>query len=91
LRARQAELEELARGRGIDWEGPLREFPNDPRLRLAGLATLLGFDAHKAAFRPEVPVAALQEGAGDEGARAEFVRLLQEHGGIDEPLKEEGA
>ena len=91
LRARLGQLEELAHGRGIAWEGRLHQLPDDPRVRLAGLATLLGLDAHQAAFRPEVPVAALQTGAEDERAREEFVQLLREHGGIDEPLAEQEA
>ena len=56
---RQRELEELARARGVELDR-LADLPDDPRLRLAALATLLGLDARLAAFQPEVSVPALE-------------------------------
>ena len=59
LMAREEQLQGLARDRGLDWEGPLSDLPNDPRLRIAALATLLRIDPMEV-LRTEVPVKRLE-------------------------------
>jgi hypothetical protein len=80
LRDRQAELERLAKERGIQWQGRLRDLPDDPRVRLAALATLLGLNAHTAAFRSEVPIDTLTaEGGRDDRTIEQYERDVREY------------
>jgi hypothetical protein len=44
LKTREEQLRALAEQGGIDWKGRLKELPDDQRLRVAALATLLGID-----------------------------------------------
>jgi hypothetical protein len=48
LQARQEELQTLASDRGVDWQGRLGGLPDDKRLRIAALATLLNIDPMQA-------------------------------------------
>ena len=48
LQARQEELQKLASDQGVDWKGPLDSLPDDKRLRIAALATLLNMDPMQA-------------------------------------------
>ena len=80
LRDRQAELERLVESRGLEWKGRLRDLPDDPRVRVAALATLLGLDAHAAAFRLEVPSDTLAAaGRSDERAIQQYQRDVNEY------------
>lgn len=45
LENRAAELETRGRERGLDLEAVMRNFPDDPRARVARLATVLNLDA----------------------------------------------
>jgi hypothetical protein len=44
LKTREEQLRALAEQSGIDWKGRLKDVPDDPRVRVAALATLLGVD-----------------------------------------------
>ena len=71
LEARRDQLEALARAQGIDL-GPVDQLPDDPRLKVAGLATLLRIDP-MAALRGTVPVKRLAtEARKQERARAQY-------------------
>jgi hypothetical protein len=48
LKTREEQLRALAEQARVEWERQLKELPNDPRVRVAGLATLLGIDAIEA-------------------------------------------
>jgi hypothetical protein len=73
LEARRDELQALAEGAGVDL-APVNELPDDPRLRIAGLATLLRIDP-MAALRGTVPVKRLvTEARKQDRARAKYER-----------------
>jgi hypothetical protein len=48
LGTREKQLRALAEQGGIDWKGRLKGIPDDPRVRVAALATLLGIDPMEA-------------------------------------------
>jgi hypothetical protein len=67
------QLQALAKEQGVDL-GPVNELPDEPRLRILGLATLLGIDP-MAALRGNVPVKRLvTEARKQERARAKYER-----------------
>ena len=73
LDAQRAQLLSLARAEKIDVT-PVDELPDDPRLHIAGLATLLRIDP-MAALRGNVPVKRLvTEARKQERARAKYER-----------------
>jgi hypothetical protein len=73
LEARRDQLQALAEEQGADL-ARLNELPDDPRLRIAGLATLLRIDP-MAALRGTVPVKRLvTEARKQERARAKYER-----------------
>ena len=73
LEAQRDQLQALAEAQGIDL-GPVNALPDDPRLRIAGLATLLGIDP-MAALRGTVPVRRLATDARKrERAHAQYER-----------------
>jgi hypothetical protein len=75
LEARRNELEQYARERGVISDERPADVPSDPVGHVAGLATLLGFDAHRAAVHPDFPVAAL---AAQAQARQEALRTIEQ-------------
>ena len=80
LRDRQAELERLVESRRLEWRGRLRDLPDDPRVRVAALATLLGLDAHAAAFKLDVSSDTLvRTGRRDERAIQQYQRDVSEY------------
>ena len=73
LEAQRDQLEALAEAQGVDL-APVNQLPDDPRLRILGLATLLGIDP-MAAQRGDVPVKRLvTEARKRERARAKYER-----------------
>jgi hypothetical protein len=73
LEAQRDQLEALAKAQGIDL-GPVDKLPDDPRLKIAGLSTLLGIDP-MAALRGTLPVKRLAtEARKQERARAHYER-----------------
>jgi hypothetical protein len=73
LEAQREQLHALAEARGIDL-APVGELPDDPRLRIAALATLLRIDP-MAALRGNVPVRRLAaEARKEERALEQFER-----------------
>jgi hypothetical protein len=71
LEAQRDQLEALARAQGVDL-GAVNRLPDDPRLKIAGLATLLGIDP-MVALRGNVPVKRLAtEARKQERARAQY-------------------
>jgi hypothetical protein len=80
LEAQRDQLEALAKAQGIDL-GPVDKLPDDPRLKIAGLATLLGIDP-MVALRGTVPVKRLaSEARKQERARAKYEKEEQERFG----------
>jgi hypothetical protein len=83
LEAQRDQLQALAKAQGVDL-APVNELPDDARLRILGLATLLGIDP-MAALRGNVPVKRLvTEARKQERTRAKYERqelkLLRELG-----------
>jgi hypothetical protein len=73
LEAQRDQLQALAEEQGVDL-ARVNELPDDPRLRIAGLATLLRIDP-MAALRGTVPVKRLvTEARKQERARAKYER-----------------
>jgi hypothetical protein len=73
LEAQTDRLEGLAKAQGVDL-APVNELPDDPRLRILGLATLLGIDP-MTALRGDVPAKRLvTEARKQERARARYER-----------------
>jgi hypothetical protein len=73
LEAQRDQLEALAKAQKVDL-APVKKLPDDPRLRVLGLATLLGIDA-MAALRGDVPVKRLlTEARKQERAQAKYDR-----------------
>jgi hypothetical protein len=73
LEAQRDQLEALAEAHGVDL-APVNQLPDDPRLRILGLATLLGIDP-MAAQRGVVPVKRLvTEARKRERAQAKYER-----------------
>jgi hypothetical protein len=74
LEERRAELERRAREREVDWDALSANLPEDPRARVAALATVLGFDALRA-WREDVSLEQLEQErlarreAAEQGAR----------------------
>jgi hypothetical protein len=92
LEARRDQLQALAKEQGVD-VAPVNQLPDDPRLRIAGLATLLRIDP-MVALRGTVPVKRLvTEARRQERARAKYEReelkRLRELG-IELELEQEG-
>jgi len=90
LEARNEQLHALAEAQGIDL-GPIAQLPDDPRLRIAALATLLKIDP-MAAIRGDVPVRrlaaearkrerALEQYTGEERKRLKDLGAEIEEGG----------
>ena len=74
LEAREAELRAVAGARGVDWEGRLSGFPDDRRLRIAALATLLEIDPIEA-LKADTPAERLDADAREsQRERAEYER-----------------
>ena len=74
LEARRNELEQYARQRGVISDDYPADVPGDPVGQVAGLATLLGFDAHRAVVDRDLPIAAL---AAQAQARQEAFRTME--------------
>lgn len=81
LEAQKDQLRALAEAQKIDLE-PVDKLPEDPRVQIAGLATLLGIDP-TAALRGDVPVKRLvtearkQERASAQYEKQELKRLRE--------------
>ena len=81
LEAQKDQLQALAKAQKIDLE-PVDKLPDDPRLQIAGLATLLGINP-MAALRGDVPVRKLvtearkQERAREQYEKQELNRLRE--------------
>jgi hypothetical protein len=73
LEAQRDQLQSLAKAQKIDL-APVNRLPDDPRLRIAAIATLLGI-APVAAMRGDLPVRLLVSGARkQEKAQAQYIR-----------------
>lgn len=91
LAARESELRALAIKRSVDWEERLSSLPDDPRLRIAALATLLRINPIEA-LRADRPTKTLDtEARRRQRARQDYDRqernFLQ---GLGLELKDEG-
>ena len=92
LETRRNQLQALAEEQGVDL-APVTELPDEPRLQIAGLATLLGIDP-MAALRGNVPIKRLvtearkKERASAQYERQELKRLREL--GIEIQLEQEG-
>ena len=76
LEAQRDRLQALAEAQKVDL-APMNELPDDPRLRILGLATLLGIDP-MAALRGDFPVKRLaSEARKQERAQARYERQEQ--------------
>jgi hypothetical protein len=79
LSTREEQLRTLAEKGGVDWERPMKGLPNDPRLRVAALATLLGIDAIEA-WKSDRPISTLADEARKRKAATEkYAREAREH------------
>jgi hypothetical protein len=73
LEAQRDQLQSLAKAQKIDL-APVNKLPDDPRLRIAAIATLLGIDP-MAAMRGDLPVKRLvSEARKQEKAQAQYIR-----------------
>jgi hypothetical protein len=86
LRDREAELRTRLSQRGGEWERRLAGLPDDPRLQVAALATLLELDAADA-LRPEMPISTLDDRARElRRVRDQVDRELRRHVERERPV-----
>jgi len=79
LSTREKQLRTLAEKRGVDWKRLMKGLPDDPRLRVAALATLLGIDAIEA-WKSDRPISTLADEARKRKAATEkYAREAREH------------
>jgi len=89
LEERGAEFERLAKERGVDWRALSAKLPEDPRARVAALATVLGFDS-LAAWRKDVSLEQLEQESEARRETAEQVAREAEEAGGPLPEREGG-
>jgi hypothetical protein len=87
LEERGAGLERRAKERGVDWDALSANLPEDPRARVAALATVLGFDALRA-WREDVSLEHLEQESVARRETAEQGAREAEKAGV--PLPEGG-
>lgn len=83
LKTREEQLRALAEQGGIDWKGRLKDVPDDPRVRVAALATLVGVDPIEA-WRSDRPTKTL--GADARKRKAASEKYAEEEGKLLESL-----
>jgi hypothetical protein len=70
LETREEQLRTLAERAGIDWKGRMKGLPDDPHVRVAALATLLGIEPIEA-WRTDSPTKTLASEARKRKAASE--------------------